>query len=97
MLRQSLIVLLASITTGYYISLPSAVERIDSFQQLAKKLPLNRLLTETDSPYMGPDKGMRNEPSTIPRGAAAIALAKGISLQKTATQIRTNFKNLFGR
>jgi Tat protein secretion system quality control protein TatD with DNase activity len=82
---------------GYYISVPSAVERIESFQRLAQEVPLNRLLTETDSPYMGPDKGVRNEPSTVPRGAAAIAAARGISLHDTAAQIRTNFRDLFGR
>jgi TatD DNase family protein len=58
---------------GYYLSIPSVVERSHSFQQLVEKLPLNRILTETDCPYQGPDKGERNDPSTIPRGVQAIA------------------------
>ena len=49
------------------------VERNAGFQQLVSKLPMNRLLTETDSPYQGPDRGERNDPSTVPRGVVAMA------------------------
>jgi len=53
---------------GYYLSIPSCVENNSQFQSLVKKLPLDKILTETDCPYMGPDKGARNDPSTVPRG-----------------------------
>lgn len=42
---------------GYYLSIPTAVERVDSFQKLVSVLPIDKILTETDCPYMGPDKG----------------------------------------
>ncbi|CAM9099715.1 unnamed protein product [Chrysoparadoxa australica] len=81
---------------GYYLSIPSAVERIESFQMLANTVPISSILSETDSPYMGPDKGEVNDPSTIPsRGVAAIAAARGEGVQGTAEQIRMNFQKLF--
>ncbi len=82
---------------GYYLSIPPVVERAESFQRFAAKLPLERLLTETDCPYMGPDRGERNEPANVPRGVAAMAAARGVSVEVMAEAIRSNFKALFGR
>ncbi|MCB9729725.1 MAG: TatD family hydrolase [Deltaproteobacteria bacterium] len=82
---------------GYYLSIPPVVERADSFQRIAARLPLDRLLTETDCPYMGPDRGERNEPANVPRGVAAMARARDISEDAMASAIRENFRRLFGR
>lgn len=81
---------------GYYLSIPPVVERAQSFQALAKKLPLDRILTETDAPYMGPDAGERNEPANVPRGVAAIAAAREEDLDVVRTAIRENCRRLFG-
>ena len=81
---------------GYYLSIPSIVERADSFQKLVSVLPMDYILTETDAPYLGPDKGERNDPSTIPRGVAAIAKVKGMPTEVAASHIRGNFARLFG-
>ena len=80
---------------GYYFSIPPVVTRAQSFQALARKLPLDRLLTETDAPYMGPDPGQRNEPANVPRGVAAIAQARGEELEAVRDAIRTNCRRLF--
>lgn len=80
---------------GYYLSIPPVVERAQSFQALAKKLPLDRILTETDAPYMGPDQGERNEPANVPRGVAAIALARGEDEEVVRAAIRDNCLRLF--
>jgi len=45
---------------------------------------------------MGPDKGERNDPSTVPRGVTAIALAKGLEESFVKEAIRNNFRTLFG-
>ena len=82
---------------GYFLSIPPVVVRAESFQQLVRALPLESLLTETDCPYMGPDRGERNEPANVPRGVAAMALARGIPEPEMAQAIRTNFTRLFGR
>lgn len=80
---------------GYYLSIPSAVHRLESFQRLAKELPLERILTETDAPYMGPFKDERNEPATVPLGVQAIAHARGEDPTTVAVAIRDNFRRLF--
>ncbi len=80
---------------GYYLSIPPVVERAQAFQILARELPLESLLTETDCPYMGPDRGERNEPANVPRGVAAMALARGIDETEMAAAIRSNFQRLF--
>ena len=82
---------------GYYLSIPPVVVRAESFQRMTQKLPLDRLLTETDCPYMGPDRGERNEPARVPRGVAAMALARGLPVDEMAAAIRENFRRLFGR
>ena len=64
---------------------------------MAQELPLDRILTETDSPYMGPDRGERNEPANVPRGVAAIAAARGEAEAVVAAAIRANFLTLFRR
>ncbi len=81
---------------GYYLSIPPVVERAQSFQALAKKLPLDRILTETDAPYMGPDRGERNEPANVVRGVAAIAAARGEEEDVVRSAIRANCQRLFG-
>lgn len=81
---------------GYYFSIPPVVERAQSFQALAKKLPLELLLTETDAPYMGPDAGARNEPANVPRGVTAIAAARNEPIDVVRGAIRENCRRLFG-
>ena len=81
---------------GYLVSIPSAIARPhQTFEAVAKQVPLEALLTETDSPYMGPEKGQRNEPATVPRGVAAIARVKGIAPEAAERQIRDNFRRAF--
>lgn len=81
---------------GYYLSIPPSVTRAESFQRMAAKLPLERLLTETDAPYMAPERGIRNEPAFVPRGVEAMAQARGITPDAMATAVRENFRRLFG-
>jgi len=81
---------------GYYLSIPPVVVKAESFQRITQELPLEQLLTETDCPYMGPDPGERNEPANVPRGVAAMAKARNISVDEMAKAIRENFKTLFG-
>jgi TatD DNase family protein len=79
---------------GYYLSIPSAVNRSEQFKKLVKEVPLEQLLTETDSPYQGPEKDMRNEPMTVPIGVAVMAMVKGITEEEAMVVIRANFRRL---
>lgn len=81
---------------GYYISIPPAVVRSQQFQSYARKLPMDRILTETDAPYMGPRPGERNEPAFVPEGVAAIAAARGEDVESVAAAVADNFERLFG-
>lgn len=83
---------------GYYISIPSAIasqDKSSSFYKLASTLPLNRILTETDSPYMGPVKGENNTPITVTQSIATFARIRDVSEEEMCRQIRQNFKDLF--
>ncbi len=82
---------------GYYFSIPPVVERSGGFQSLVKKLPRELILTETDAPYMGPDKGERNEPANVPRGVAAIAKARNEDVEEVRQAVWDNTERLFGR
>lgn len=80
---------------GYYLSIPPVVVRAQSFQRMAAVLPLDRLLTETDAPYMSPTRGTRNEPANVPLGVRAMASARGVSQETMAQAIWDNYRRLF--
>jgi TatD DNase family protein len=83
---------------GYYLSIPSAIAGADkssSFHKLATTIPLNRLLTETDSPYMGPVKGENNTPITVTQSIATFAACRNLPEEEVLRQVRQNFKDLF--
>ena len=79
---------------GYYLSIPPVVVKSEHFQFMAKELPLESLLTETDAPYMSPNEEC-NEPANVPIGIAAMAKARDISTAKMHEAIRDNFCTLF--
>lgn len=81
---------------GYYLSIPTVVVRSEAFQQQLRALPLDRVLTETDAPYMGPEQGKRNEPSMVVRAVSVMAQVIGIAEEAMAQVIRDNCRRLFG-
>jgi TatD DNase family protein len=60
-------------------------------------VPLDRLLVETDSPFLAPvpHRGTRNEPARVARVAEAIAGLRGITVEAIAEATCTNFERLF--
>ena len=60
-------------------------------------IPLERLLIETDSPYLAPapNRGKKNEPSFIKYTAEKLASIKGVSYAKIVQSTTSNFNNLF--
>ena len=63
-----------------------------------KELPLDKILVETDSPYLSPEplRGKSNEPSHIIHTVKFLSFLKKISYEKLAEQTTKNFFNLFG-
>jgi TatD DNase family protein len=65
---------------------------------VVKQLPLDRLLVETDSPFLPPQdrRGQRNEPAFVVEAARAVAEVKGIGLEHVAAATAANAALLFG-
>lgn len=84
---------------GLYISFSGIVtfKNAQELQEVAQYVPLDRILIETDSPYLAPVpyRGKRNDPSKVIHVAEKIAELKGITLEQVARQTTENFFNLF--
>ncbi len=80
---------------GYYFSLPVIITRLEQFQWLAKNVPLKRLLTETDAPYLGPVKGERNDSRNISLSIKKLAEILGMTEEEVSNQIFMNYQRLF--
>lgn len=84
---------------GFYISLSGIVsfKNATALQEVAKKLPLDRLLVETDSPYLAPvpHRGKPNQPAFVKHVAEYIAELRGESFEHIAKTTTNNFHQLF--
>ncbi len=84
---------------GFYISLggPVTFKKAKTPKLVAKEIPLDKLLIETDSPYLTPEpfRGKRNEPKYIRYVAEEIARIKEVPVEVIAENTRENFKKLF--
>lgn len=84
---------------GFYVSLSGIVtfRNAGAIRELARRIPLDRLLIETDSPYLAPvpHRGKPNEPQWVVEVAEAIAAERGISVDEVAMQTTANFYRLF--
>ena len=90
-----------SLAIGFSISI-SGIATFKSAQDLRdtiRAVPLERLLVETDAPYLAPvpKRGKRNEPSFVKHTAALVAELKGVSEETLADATSENFFNLFGK
>ncbi len=84
---------------GLYFSLSGIItfKNASELREIAKNLPDERLMIETDCPYLAPVpyRGRRNEPAFVPHVAETLAELKGWSLEDTAEQTSNAFFNLF--
>ncbi|NWN81447.1 MAG: TatD family hydrolase [Halomonas sp.] len=84
---------------GFYISLSGILtfHSAESLREVARRVPLDRLLIETDSPYLAPVpyRGKPNEPAWVVEVAECIAAERGISVDEVAMQTTANFYRLF--
>jgi TatD DNase family protein len=84
---------------GFYISFSGIVTFANAgeLREVAKKVPLDRLLIETDSPYLAPvpHRGKSNEPQYVVEVAEQLAKLHGVSLEKLAEITSTNYDKLF--
>jgi TatD DNase family protein len=91
----------AAIELGYYVSISGIVtfKNADNVRDVALKIPSERLLIETDAPYLAPipNRGKKNEPAFVTDTAAFLADLRGVDVQTLAQTTRDNFFSLFSR
>lgn len=96
---ESLEVAMAAIEMGFYISFSGIVtfKSAKDLQAVALAVPLERILIETDAPYLAPvpHRGKMNEPGFVSHVAEFLAKLKGIPLERVAQQTSDNFFDLF--
>lgn len=84
---------------GFYISFSGIVtfRNAEQLRDAARYVPLDRLLVETDSPYLAPvpHRGKENQPAMVRDVAEYMAVLKGVSLEQLAQQTTENFATLF--
>jgi len=96
---ESLAMALSAIEMGFYISFSGIVTFKNALEikEVAKQIPLDRLLIETDSPYLAPVpfRGKINQPAYVKHVAQEVANLRGISLNQVAEATTANFFRLF--
>ena len=79
---------------GWWFSIPANARKSEAFTKMLLELPEERVLTETDAPYLGPERGVRNEPANVVGTVAYFAQLKGWAVEKAREQMWTNFLEL---
>jgi TatD DNase family protein len=89
----------AAMEMGFYISFSGIVsfKNAKDLHEVARRVPLERMLIETDAPYLAPvpHRGKQNEPAFVVHVAHCIAALKGVDADLVARQTSENFSNLF--
>lgn len=89
----------AYLNLGFYLSFTGIItfKNADSLREVVRKIPLNRVLVETDSPYLTPVpyRGKRNEPAYVRLVADTVANLKGMPLEDIARITTENAQTLF--
>jgi TatD DNase family protein len=90
-----------AVSLGLYIGFTGILtfKKSEALRALAAELPADRILEETDSPYLAPGKfrGKRNEPAYVVEVAKVLAETRGVSLEEVSRQTTENFFRLFSK
>ena len=91
----------AALELGFYISFSGILtfKNAAELREVARRVPLERCLIETDSPYLAPvpHRGKTNQPAYVAHVARQLAELKGCSVQQVAAATTANFERLFAR
>jgi TatD DNase family protein len=97
---ESMEVARAALDMGFYISFSGIVtfKTAQDLRDVAAFVPLDRILIETDSPYLAPVpyRGKTNNPSYVPFVATQLAAVRGVDIETIAEATSANFSQLFG-
>jgi len=85
---------------GFYLSFSGIItfKNAEALRDVVRRLPLDRMLIETDSPYLAPvpHRGQRNEPAFVRFVAETVARVRGLTLEEVAEAATRNARGLFG-
>lgn len=88
-----------ALALGFYVSFSGIMTfpRAETIQEVAKTVPLDRLLVETDAPFLAPPphRGKRNEPAFVVEVARKLAALRGTTLEEIGRASLENFRRLF--
>jgi len=92
---------LAAVEMGLYVSFTGILtfKKSEELRAIAAELPSDRILVETDAPYLAPGKhrGKRNEPAYVTETARVLAETRGVSVERIAADTTANFFRLFSK
>lgn len=80
---------------GYFFSIPTSVVHSEQKRKLARLLPLESMMLETDSPVLAPVRGEVNEPANLIQSAEAISIIKHVSIQEVIKVTSSNASRFF--
>lgn len=80
---------------GHFLSIPANARRNEAFTRMLETLPRERVLLETDCPYLAPDKGVENEPANVARTLEYAAELWKCPVETAQEQLEANFEALF--
>lgn len=78
----------------WWFSIPANARKNEAFTKMLLKLPEHRILTETDAPFLAPEKNMRNEPANVCKTVEYFSELKGWSIDQTKEKIYQNYCEL---
>ena len=86
----------AAVELGHHFSIPANAPRSQSFTRMLETLPADKVLLETDCPYLAPKPDTTNEPGNVAGTAAYAATLWNLSIEATEERLCANFQALFG-
>jgi TatD DNase family protein len=90
-----------AVDLGLYVSFSgvASFKKNDGLREIANSVPLDRVLVETDAPYLAPEpfRGKQNEPAYVVHTARALAAARGLALEDFARATTENFFRLYSK
>lgn len=81
---------------GHWMSIPANANKNQAFQRMIETLPRDRILLETDCPYLGPVRGEVNEPANVAVTVDIMADRWACTTEQVVAQLEENFEALFG-
>lgn len=88
-----------TLNLGFFISFSGVItfKKAENLREVARSIPLDRLLIETDCPYLSPEpfRGHRNEPARVVEVARCLANVCGVAVEEMAAATTENFSQLF--